>query len=54
VGLRVRIAGCCYINKAYCGKAIEFLEKAKAGYSDPERSKLLDALIEQPKLQIKD
>jgi hypothetical protein len=47
------MAGRCYINKAAFEKAIEFLEKAKLAYNDPERSKFLDDLIVQLKLQIK-
>lgn len=49
----LEMAGRCYINKANYEKAIEFLEKAKVGYNDPERSKFLDELISQLKLQIK-
>jgi tetratricopeptide (TPR) repeat protein len=49
----LEMAGRCYINKANYEKAIEFLEKAKVGYNDPERSKFLDDLISQLKLQIK-
>jgi tetratricopeptide (TPR) repeat protein len=49
----LEMAGRCYINKADYAKAIEYLEKAKTGYNDPDRSKFLDELIGQLKLQIK-
>ncbi|MCJ7643660.1 MAG: tetratricopeptide repeat protein, partial [Candidatus Aminicenantes bacterium] len=41
----LEMAGRCYINKADYPKAIEYLEKAKTGYNDPERTKFLDELI---------
>ncbi len=49
----LEMAGRCYINKADYPKAVELLEKAKTGYNDPDRTKFLDTLIEQLKLQIK-
>jgi len=49
----LEMAGRCYINKADYAKAIEYLEKAKTGYNDPERTKLLDELISMLKAQIK-
>ena len=49
----VEMAGRCYINKAEFEKAVEYLEKAKTLYNDPERAKFLDELIAQLKLQIK-
>ncbi len=49
----LEMAGRCYINKADFEKAVELLEKAKVAYNDPERSKFLDDLIQQLKLQIK-
>jgi tetratricopeptide (TPR) repeat protein len=47
------MAGRCYINKADYPKAIEYLEKAKTGYNDPDRTKFLDELIATLKTQIK-
>ena len=49
----LEMAGRCYINKADFAKAIEYLEKAKTGYNDPERTKFLDELIATLKTQIK-
>ena len=49
----LEMAGRCYINKADFAKAIEYLEKAKTGYGDPERTKFLDELIATLKTQIK-
>lgn len=49
----LEMAGRCYINKADYPKAIEYLEKAKTGYNDPERTKFLDELIAMLKTQIK-
>jgi tetratricopeptide (TPR) repeat protein len=49
----LEMAGRCYINKADFAKAIEYLEKAKTGYDDPERTKFLDDLIATLKTQIK-
>jgi Tfp pilus assembly protein PilF len=48
------MAGRCYINQANFAKAIESLEKAKAGYAaDQEKVKFLDDLIDKLKEQIK-
>ena len=49
----LEMAGRCYINKADFEKAVEYLERAKVAYNDAERSKFLDDLIGQLKLQIK-
>jgi cytochrome c-type biogenesis protein CcmH/NrfG len=49
----LEMAGRCCVNKADYAKAIEYLEKAKTGSNDPERSKFLDALIDQLRQQIK-
>jgi tetratricopeptide (TPR) repeat protein len=49
----LEMAGRCYINKAAFEKAIEYLERAKVAYNDADRSKFLDELIEQLRLQIK-
>jgi tetratricopeptide (TPR) repeat protein len=49
----LEMAGRCYINKAAFEKAVEFLERAKAGYNDPDRTKFLDELIVTLKAQIK-
>jgi tetratricopeptide (TPR) repeat protein len=50
----LEMAGRCYINRADFPKAIEYLEKAKAGYAaDPEKVKFLDDLIAKLKEQIK-
>ena len=49
----LEMAGRCYINKADFAKAIEYLEKAKTGTNDPERTKFLDELIATLKTQIK-
>ena len=49
----LEMAGRCYINKADFPKAVECLEKAKAGTTDPERIKFLDELIATLKAQIK-
>jgi tetratricopeptide (TPR) repeat protein len=49
----LEMAGRCYINKADFAKAIEYLEKAKTGTNDPERTKFLDELIATLKAQIK-
>jgi|WetSurMetagenome_2_1015567.scaffolds.fasta_scaffold245963_2 tetratricopeptide (TPR) repeat protein len=50
----LEMAGRCYINKADFGKAVEYLEKAKTGTTDPERAKFLDELIAKLKEQIKE
>ena len=49
----LEMAGRCYINKADYAKAIEYLEKAKTGYNDPDRTKFLDELIVTLRAQIK-
>jgi tetratricopeptide (TPR) repeat protein len=49
----LEMAGRCYINKADFPKAVEYLEKAKAGTTDPDRIKFLDDLIATLKAQIK-
>lgn len=50
----LEMAGRCYINRADFPKAIEYLEKAKAGYAaDQEKVKFLDDLIAKLKEQIK-
>ena len=50
----LEMAGRCYINQANFAKAIEYLEKAKAGYAaDQEKAKFLDDLIAKLKDQIK-
>jgi tetratricopeptide (TPR) repeat protein len=50
----LEMAGRCYINRANFEKAIDYFEKAKAGYAaDPEKIKFLDDLITKLKEQIK-
>ena len=50
----LEMAGRCYINRANFEKAIDYLEKAKAGYAaDTEKAKFLDDLIVKLKEQIK-
>ena len=50
----LEMAGRCYIHQANFTKAIDCLEKAKAGYAkDPEKVKFLDDLIGKLKEQIK-
>jgi tetratricopeptide (TPR) repeat protein len=50
----LEMAGRCYINRSDFQKAIEYLEKAKAGYAtDLEKVKFLDDLIAKLKEQIK-
>ena len=50
----LEMAGRCYINQADFVKAIEYLDKAKAGYAaDQEKVKFLDDLIAKLKEQIK-
>jgi tetratricopeptide (TPR) repeat protein len=50
----LEMAGRCYIHQANFQKAIDYLEKAKAGYaSDAERVKFLDDLLSKLKEQIK-
>jgi Flp pilus assembly protein TadD len=49
----LEMAGRCYINKADFPKAITYLEKSKAGATDPDRIKFLEELIATLKAQIK-
>lgn len=49
----LEMAGRCYINQGNYAKAIEYLDKAKGGLTDPEKIKLLDDLIAKLKEQIK-
>jgi len=49
----LEMAGRCYIHQANFERAIECLEKAKAGYTDQEKIKFLDDLITKLKEQIK-
>lgn len=49
----LEMAGRCYIHQANFQKAIDCLEKAKAGYTDQEKVKFLDDLITKLKEQIK-
>jgi tetratricopeptide (TPR) repeat protein len=50
----LEMLGRCYINQADFVKALEYLEKAKAGYAaDPEKVKFLDDLMTRVKEQIK-
>jgi len=50
----LEMAGRCYIHRADYAKAVEYLEKAKAGYAaDEERVRFLDDLIAKLKEQIK-
>ncbi len=50
----LEMLGRCYLNRADFAKAVEYLEKAKAGYAaDPEKVKFLDDLIARVKEQIK-
>ena len=49
----LEMAGRCYINKADFPKAIDYLEKAKAGTVDADRIKFLADLIDTLKAQIK-
>jgi tetratricopeptide (TPR) repeat protein len=49
----LEMAGRCYINKSDFPKAIEYLEKAKAGTIDADRIKFLEDLIAALKAQIK-
>jgi len=50
----LEMAGRCYIHRADFGKAVECLEKARAGYTDPDKVKFLDDLIVKLKEQIKE
>ena len=49
----LEMAGRCYIHRADFEKAVECLEKARAGYTDQEKVKFLDDLIAKLKEQIK-
>jgi len=49
----LEMAGRCYINRADYAKAIDSLEKAKAGSTNPEKIKFLEDLIGKLKEQIK-
>lgn len=50
----LEMAGRCYAHQANFPKAVEYLEKAKAGFvTDPEHVKFLDGLITNLKEQIK-
>jgi tetratricopeptide (TPR) repeat protein len=49
----LEMAGRCYIHQADFEKAVECLEKARAGYTDQEKVKFLDDLIAKLKEQIK-
>jgi Flp pilus assembly protein TadD len=49
----LEMAGRCYINKSDFPKAVDYLEKAKAGTTDPDRIKFLGDLIDTLKAQIK-
>jgi tetratricopeptide (TPR) repeat protein len=49
----LEMAGRCYINKSDFPKAVQYLEKAKAGTVDADRIKFLDELITTLKAQIK-
>ena len=52
--MALEMAGRCYINKADFAKAVEYLEKAKALYTNnPDQVKFLDGLIAPLKEQIK-
>lgn len=49
----LEMAGRCYIHRADFEKAVDCLEKARAGYTDQEKVKFLDDLIAKLKEQIK-
>ena len=49
----LEMAGRCYINKSDFPKAVDYLEKARAGTTDPDRIKFLGDLIDTLKAQIK-
>jgi tetratricopeptide (TPR) repeat protein len=49
----LEMAGRCYVNQADYPKAVEFLEKAKAGSKDPNKIKFLEDLIVKLKDMIK-
>jgi len=48
----LEMAGRCEIHQSNLVKAIEYLEKAKDGYSEPEKVKFLEDLITKLKEQI--
>ncbi|NIO20559.1 MAG: tetratricopeptide repeat protein [Candidatus Aenigmarchaeota archaeon] len=50
----LEMAGRCYIHQGDFLKAIEYLKKARDGYSDQEKIKFLDQLITKLKEQIKE
>ncbi len=50
----LEMAGRCYIHKGDFHKAIEYLEKAKSGYSDQGKIKFLDELITKLEEQIRE
>jgi hypothetical protein len=47
------MAGRCQIHQGNLTKAVEYMEKAKTGYTDPEKVKFLEDLIAKLKEQIK-
>jgi tetratricopeptide (TPR) repeat protein len=49
----LEMAGRCEIHQGNLEKAVEYLEKAKAGYTDQEKINFLDDLISKLKEQIK-
>ena len=49
----LEMAGRCYINKADFPKAVDYLERARAGITDPDRIKFLGELIDTLRAQIK-
>jgi len=49
----LEMAGRCYTNKGEFGKALELLEKARAGYKNHDKIAFLDDLIAKLKEQIK-
>ena len=49
----LEMAGLSYIQKENYSKALEYLEKAKAASTDPQKIKSLEELIKELKLQIK-
>jgi tetratricopeptide (TPR) repeat protein len=49
----LEMAGRCEIHQGNLVKAVEYMEKAKTGYADPEKVKFLEDLIVKLKEQIK-
>lgn len=49
----LEMAGRCYVNNGDFAKAVAYLEKAKAGTTDPDRAKFLDDLMTDLKARIK-